>query len=266
MRKLSAILCLVLVAWSMFIHAANAKRFGGGRSFGYQRSVNHYSRPQPAQMPLQKSSTASGASKWLGPLAGLAAGGLLASLFMGHGIGSGILSWLLVLGGGLVLWSFIRNKFRPAAQFTPVAENTFRNHAASFTPIQNDVIPSAPVGFDATAMLRDAKVQFIRLQTAYDNKNLNDLREFTTPEVFAEVQLQLQERGDERNQTEVVKLEAELLDLATELQDTIASVSFSGLIRENPNEAATPFNEIWHFKKSNSAAKWLVAGLQQQTQ
>jgi len=262
MRKILSIICLVFITFGTLMQPVEAKRFGGGRSFGYQRSASSYSKPQSTQMPYQ-APRSSGMGKWLGPLAGLAAGGLLASLFMGKGLGSGILSWVLILGGGLILWSFIRNRLRPQAQFTQTSDNTFNNNISQFTPIQNTSANSLPVGFDETAMLRDAKVQFMRLQAAYDAKNLDDLREFTTPEVYAEIQLQFQERGEAHNQTEVVKLDANLLDATTELQYTIASVSFSGLIRENPDEPAIPFQETWHFKKLNSEMKWLVAGIQQ---
>ncbi len=261
MRKLFSIVCLVFITFGILLQPVDAKRFGGGRSFGYQRSASTYAK-QPSQIPVQHPTTPlSGASKWLGPLAGLAAGGLLASLFMGKGIGSGILSWLLILGGGLIVWTFIRNRLRPAQPMT-VSNNAFTQNVAPFTPVQNTMSHSTPAGFDSDQMLRDAKVQFIRLQTAYDNKNLADIREFTAPEVYAEIQLQLQERGDTHNQTEVVKLDANLLDVTDELQQTIASISFSGLIRENADEP-TSFNEIWHFKKLNTESKWLVAGIQQ---
>ena len=233
MRKLLSILCLVIVTFGMLMQSVEAKRFGAGRSFGYQRSASSFSRPQAAPIPQQRPGLMGGGmSRWLGPLAGFAAGGLLASLFMGKGIGTGILSWLLLIGGGLILWSFIRNRMRPPLQFSQATPNTFTNNVTPFTNVQNEVIHSAPAGFDKTAMLRDAKVQFIRLQAAYDTKNLSDLREFTTPEVYAEIQLQFQERNDAHNVTEVIKLEADLLDVTTELQDTIASVSFSGLRSE----------------------------------
>ena len=94
-------------------------------------------------------------------------------------------------------------------------------------------------------------------------KDLNDLREFTAPEVFAEIQLQLQERGEEINKTEVVSLNAELLDVTSESPFTIASVKFSGMIREMVNAPAELFSEVWHFRKENNKNNWLVAGVQQ---
>lgn len=265
MRKFFSIFLVLFMTLGIMVHDADAKRFGGGRSFGMQRSTSSYSRiNSPTQAPMQNAAR----NKWLGPLAGLAAGGLLAYLFMGHGLGAGIMSWLAIAGIGLLLLSFLRNRMRPMSHPRPFDQ--YRENQA-FNPNANYAVHNAqpeartftqyPAGFDAEAFLRDAKVQFIRLQAAFDTKNLNDLREFTTPEVYAEVQLQIQERGNELNQTDVITLNAELLNAATEFQSMIASVHFSGLIKENAHEAAAPFNETWHFRKDNN--HWMVAGVQQ---
>jgi predicted lipid-binding transport protein (Tim44 family) len=280
LRSFFSLLLVFLATVGLVMHDAEAKRFGGGRSFGVQRSTSSFNRaasvlPGPGFAQNKPGQTV---SKWLGPLAGLAAGGLLASLFMGHGIGSGIISWLLV--GGLILLAInlFRSKMQPATQPSQdygYRDNFARDAAAQFMRNNNQShaapVNSCPTGFDAAAFLRDAKVQFIRLQAAYDQKNLDDLREFTSPEVYAEIQLQFQERGNVDNRTDVVTLDAELLDAATgpqamagtELQGMVASVRFSGLIQENHNEAAAPFNEVWHFKKETSNQRWFVVGIQQ---
>lgn len=264
---------LVLVTFlisGFLLSDAQAKRFGGGKSFGMSRSISSPSRAQSMFAPKQ------GANRWLAPLAGLAMGGLLASLFMGNGLGTGILTWLMVAGVAFMLITFIRNlKQRNAMQrSTP---SFYQNHAANqnFSSTSANVdSPFArselPHGFDEHAFLRDAKAQFIRLQTAFDQANLNDLRDFTLPEVFAEIRLQLQERGNQLNQTDVISLNAQLLDLATESsievdaskQLQIASVQFSGMIRED-NQVAAPFKEIWHFQKNIMGDRWAVAGIQQ---
>ena len=100
MRSLLINLLIGLMAFSFLMMDAEAKRFGGGKSFGASRQASSFTKPtnsgfsNPASNLAAK--PASTASKWLGPLAGLAAGGLLASLFMGHGLGSGMMSWLLI--------------------------------------------------------------------------------------------------------------------------------------------------------------------------
>lgn len=269
---------MMLVTIGLFINDADARRFGGGRSFGLQRSVtNNVSRVQPMQMPRALPNPASSAKKWLGPLAGLAAGGLLATLLMGHGIGSGILSWLAIAGVLMFVFSLFRNRFQSSTQppmpynrFDNTMNNDYRNQfqntnsfAAANTASTTENVINYPVGFDAQTFLREAKVQFIRLQSAFDSKNLNDLREFTSPEVFADIQLQIHERGDKTNFTDVVTLEAELLEALNESQGMVASVRFSGTIREDFNAPAEAFSEVWHFRKDTSKPSWFVAGVQQ---
>lgn len=269
MRKFFSVFLLFCIFFGAVLNTAEAARFGGGRSFGMQRSVSNFSRlQQPGRMLSQKNPL--NTNRWLGPLAGLAAGGLLAYLFMGHGIGSGLLSWLAIFGIGLMLWNFLRSKLQPAIQssrynqfnesnvFDARSHSTGRNDYSAGSKILQD-----PAGFDSETFLRDAKVQFIRLQAAYDAKDLNDLREFTAPEVFAEIQMQIKERGETINQTEVVSLDAELLDVTSESQSTVASVKFSGMIREAANAPAEPFNEAWHFRKNNLRDNWVVIGVQQ---
>lgn len=264
MRHFFTWLLMLVVTGGLLLQNAEAGRFGGGKSFGMQRSAS----VSRLQSPLQTARPMSSPSKWLGPLAGLAVGGLLASLFMGHGLGSGILSWLVILGVGFFLWNLLRSKMQPATQpqsFNAMREDTTPGHNPS-----NNVYPFAshhaaqyPAGFEPTEFLRNAKVQFIRLQAAYDHKDLLDLREFTAPEVFGEIQMQLQERGDIVNRTEVVTLEAELLDVSSEFQTTLASVRFSGTIRENTDEQPSSIREIWHFQKDTFSPKWIVTGVQQ---
>ena len=124
-----------------------------------------------------------------------------------------------------------------------------------------------PAGFDSEAFLRNAKVYFVRLQAAWDVGNMDDIREFTTPEMFAEVKVDLSSRGAETNQTDVVQLNAELLGVEERANEYFASVRFSGLIREAPGAAAEPFVEVWNLSKANRPGEgWLLAGIQQVAQ
>jgi predicted lipid-binding transport protein (Tim44 family) len=271
MRKFIVILLMTIVTIGMLINDADARRFGGGRSFGFQRSSSTFSRPSEPARPMFPGANNSQPNRWLGALTGLAAGGLLAYLFMGKGLGSGLLSWLLLAGIAFVVWNVIRNRLRPAAATQPSRENYIQNTISQFTPAStaspfaDNKATAYPSDFVPDVFLREAKVQFIRLQAAYDTKNLDDLREFTAPEVFGEIQMQLQERGDTANVTEVVKLDAELLDVIIESHATIASVRFTGLIREEANAAPVSINEIWHLQKKYAGnSTWVVAGLQQQ--
>ena len=128
--------------------------------------------------------------------------------------------------------------------------------------------PALPPGFDREAFERLAKMIFIRLQAANDSADLNDLRNFTTPELFASLRLDLQDRADAKQQTDVVKVEARLIDFAEEAERQIVSVRFTGLVREAPAAEATPFDEVWHLVKpkdgSREPGSWAIAGIQQQ--
>lgn len=282
MRNLFIALLFGLLTISLVITEAQAKRFGGGRSFGYSRSI---SKPAPSRATGAAGAAAaqkpgSTASKWLGPLAGLAIGGLLASLLMGHGLGTGILMWLVIAVVAFLIWQLIRSRLQPQPQSRPTGHANFQsqsiNDSFSTNPLSTSPLSSGPEGyqkqnislpdFDETTFLRQAKSLFIRLQAAYDAKNLNDIREFTTPEVFAEIQLQIQERGNEINQTEVMNIDAQLLEATGDPRNAIASVLFSGLIREQQEAEPIQINEIWHFQKNIFNSNWLVAGIQQENE
>ncbi|HVY53018.1 MAG TPA: TIM44-like domain-containing protein [Gammaproteobacteria bacterium] len=260
MQRLFLFSLIFLTFFGLLASTAEAARFGGGRSFGMQRSIGNYSRYQqaaPRAIPAQRAPR----NNWVAPLAGLAIGGLLASLFMGHGLGTGILTWLALIGIISFIWNIAKSK--SAATQNNHHSYSRQGNIIDVQPYTADYSHTQTSGFNPEIFLRDAKVQFIRLQAAYDTKDLNDLCEFTAPEVFAEIQMQLQERGDVFNRTEVVSLEAELLDLATEANNMLASVKFSGMIKEAADAPAAFFAEIWHFRKSNLGNKWIVAGVQQ---
>ncbi|WP_064572604.1 Tim44 domain-containing protein [Cupriavidus gilardii] len=123
-----------------------------------------------------------------------------------------------------------------------------------------------PADFDTEAFLRNAKVYFVRLQAAWDAGNLDDIREFTTPEMFAEIKMDLGDRGTQGNHTDVVTLDATLLGIESTDNQHVASVRFSGMIRENEGEAAQPFAEVWNLAKpASGAGGWVLAGIQQES-
>ena len=94
--------------------------------------------------------------------------------------------------------------------------------------------------------------------------DLNDLRNFTTPELFASLRLDLQDRGDAKQQTDVVKVDAQLIEYAQEGDRQIVSVRFEGLIREVVGAEAAPFNEVWHLvRPADGSHDWAIAGIQQ---
>jgi predicted lipid-binding transport protein (Tim44 family) len=105
---------------------------------------------------------------------------------------------------------------------------------------------------------------FIRMQAANDRADLNDLRTFTTPELFASLRLDLQDRHDGTQVTDVPRVDARLIDFAQEDGQQIVSVRFTGLIREEPGAEAAPFDEVWHLvKPADDSRSWAIAGIQQ---
>jgi predicted lipid-binding transport protein (Tim44 family) len=124
--------------------------------------------------------------------------------------------------------------------------------------------PKLPEGFDLPAFERVAKMIFIRLQAANDKGDLDDLRQFTTPEMFAAIRLDLQERGSDEQTTDVEKVEALVVDYAVEDGKQIVSVRFQGLISEESGVVSVPFDEVWHLvKPEGDSGSWAIAGIQQ---
>ena len=124
-----------------------------------------------------------------------------------------------------------------------------------------------PAGFDAEGFLKACKANFLTLQDAWDRSDINNLRAMMTDEMLAQIKVQLADReshtGDGTNKTDVVMLNAQLLGIE-ELNDVyMASVEFSGMIREDASAGASPFREVWNMTKPrNGGSGWLVAGVQ----
>ena len=239
---------------------------------------------------------------WMGPLAGLAAGLGIAALMSHFGMGGEMGNILLIALLAFVAFIGIRfamNRFGRSAATQPMAASSGMQFAGAGGPAQGGAgnasgagsgwgqpaataaavapaLPSVaalpltvapahlPAGFDAPGFERIAKMIFIRMQAANDSADLNDLRTFTTPEMFASVKLDLQDRGSAPQTTDVVKVDAEVLDVTTESDRQIVSVRFHGLIREEANGVAAPFDEAWHLvKPADGSREWAIAGIQQ---
>ncbi|CAN5853256.1 hypothetical protein BH11PSE8_BH11PSE8_39670 [soil metagenome] len=239
---------------------------------------------------------------WMGPIAGLAAGlgiaALMSHLGMGEAFGNFIMMALLAMVAifaiRFVMARFGRgkasNNAAPAGmQFAGAGNTPFPDHrlpasngatsgassgsgwgapaAATVAPVAAYVAPAGnnlPAGFDSAGFERIAKMIFIRLQAANDTGDLNDLRTFTTPEMFASVRLELQDRPAGAQQTDVVKIDAEVLDFVAEAERQVVSVRFHGLIREEKDGVAAPFDEVWHLvKPADGSREWAIAGIQQ---
>lgn len=290
MKKILTLLTLAIFTFGLAAFDAEARRFGGGKSIGKQRqAISPQAAPKPAQAAPAAAAGAAGGSKWMGPLAGLAAGGLLAALFMGGAFEGIKMMDVLVLAALMAAIFFIvrmlrrprqEHATRPmqySAMGTAGGNDPHMTEAPSAeTPISGAAVPgevtcvsssarNIPADFKVEPFLRNAKTSFIRLQAANDARDLSDIREYTTPEMFAEISMQISERGSEPQRTEVMSINAELLEVATENDQAIASVRFNGQMREIPDSTPETFDEVWHVQKNlkDPESVWLLAGIQQ---
>ena len=275
MKQFLMLLTIALTSLSLFAATAEAGRLGGGGSFGRQRSIApQQTQKAPAAAPTPGATPAQPAgNRWLGPLAGLAIGAGLGALFAGGGLGGGmggILMAMLAAGAVMFLISMFRKKQSPAMQYA-AAGAPYDNPQTMQQPVPQPLSASSlnaanniPADFPVDSFLRSAKTSFIRLQAANDRKDVDDIREYTTPEMFAEISMQLQERGNTPQKTDVIAINGSLLEVANEGDYAIASVRFTGQLREN-NGTPENVDEVWHVQKNlrDDKAVWLLSGIQQ---
>ena len=282
MKRFLMLLTVALTCLSLLAATAEAKRLGGGSSIGKQRTMTPQPAPKPpaaapapTATPVPTSAPAPAGNRWLGPLAGLAIGAGLGALFAGGGLGGGMGGILMALVAAAVvmfLISLLRNKRPQPMQYSGAAAQYGNPEPVQQSLNAVPITPSSasagniPADFPVGSFLRSAKISFIRLQAANDRKDLNDIREYTTPEMFAEISMQLQERDNTPQTTDVLSVNGELLQVVTEGDLAIASVRFTGQLSEN-NGTPDSVNEIWHVQKNlrDDKSVWLLAGIQQST-
>lgn len=287
MKRIALLSLLVVIGFSFAAPHAEAKRFGGGGNFGKQRDISpqQMQKAPAAATPAAATPAAQPAgNKWLGPLAGLALGAGLFALFSSMGLDGalgGILMAMLAVGAVMfVLSRFRKSQPQPAMQYAGNAasygdtsgnrfQQPFAGGARTEALPQNISVGNIPVDnipgdFPVEAFIRSAKTSFIRLQAANDRKDLDDIREYTTSEMFAEIAMQINERDSSPQITNVISINASLLEVQNEGDFAIASVRMSGELSENKG-AAESFDEVWHVQKSlrDDKALWLLAGIQQ---
>ena len=288
MKQLVIAAFAAVLGLGMMVSDAEAKRFGSGKPAGMQRQATP-APTAPAQAGKPAAPAAAGApaaaakpagmSRFLGPLAGLAAGLGIAALLSHFGMGEGMANMLLILAlVGIAFFAvrWLMRKRTPEAGMQYAGAGPGNAAPANLTPAQFEAsgisagataagatARNIPADFDVDGFLRQAKLNFVRLQAANDRGDMDDVREFTAPELFAEIKMQYQERGSKAQETDVMQLNAELLEVVTEGNRHIASVHFSGQLRED-NAAPEAFAETWHLVKPVDGSRgWNVAGIQQ---
>ena len=287
MKKLLSMLAVVFTLGlsTVAMDAEAAKRMGSGKSLGTQRQATPDKAPTTttAATPAAAAAPAAAAPSrsWMGPVAGLAAGLGLAALASHLGFGEELASMLMIgllaVAVMVAIGFFMRKRaaaqqqgatraggmqYSPAgagAAGQPVPAYEVAMPGGSGTAIASAIGADAsrsrqiPADFDVAGFERHAKVNFIRLQAAHDAGNVDDIREFTTPEMFAELKMEMAERGQSSQKNEVVSINAEVIEVDDDTQRYLVS--------GEPDEA---FDEIWHLMKPRQGSQgWALAGIQQ---
>ncbi|HEX5805548.1 MAG TPA: Tim44-like domain-containing protein [Macromonas sp.] len=301
MKQLSLLAVVLTLGLSLStVDAEAAKRFGGGKTSGMQRQTTQVDKSTSTASPAGTNATAAPAAaktaaaapaaaapkrSWMGPIAGLAAGLGLAALASHLGFGEELASFmmmaLLAMAALMAITWFMRKRAQPKAasgqmRYAGMAPQAFEPAAPSYQAPAGGgsggsmiganlgAQPSMPADFDSAGFERTAKANFLRMQAANDAADLNDIRQFTSPEMFAEIQLQFGERGAARQQTRILNLDARVLEVAQENGQHVASVRFTGQAQEDAGQPAEAFDEIWHLTKPvQGSSGWVIAGIQQ---
>ncbi len=289
LRKLS-ILTITLFSLAFLLDGlAEARRLGGGRSFGsrpsYQRSYDKPVAPQ-RQQPSQAQPQQGLAGRpgglfggFGGMLGGLLMGGLLGSLLfggMGGLTGPGLLDILVIAGGLYLLLRYLRARKTAAqsagASYYEAGIPSTRDRAAggmawggAAPQVDEAVVPRIPPGFQVDEFMKGAKAAYNRLQDSWNRRDLEDIRQFTSPEMWEEIRRQAAEEPDS-GKTEILLVNAKLLEVRSEGEDTVATVYFDVLMRENPDEERPrQVREVWHFSRNAKVpgSFWRLEGIQQ---
>lgn len=282
--------------------AEAAKRLGGGKSLGTQRQAAPDKSPAVAS-PAATSTAATGAGasaatsrSWMGPVAGLAAGLGLAALASHLGFGDelatmvmfGVLAAVVMAVIGFVMRKRALHSNAGSApagmQYAHASTGTQgRGHSsAQQVPAYQVAMPATsggasagaigsalgmrrmPAGIDAQAFEHNAKVNFVRLQAAHDAGDLEVLRSFTTPELFAVLKCEFADYTCAAHPSEMLNLQAEVTDVEEASDHYVVTVRFTGQIRADNDDFPEVFDERWHLVKDrNGSSGWLLAGIQQ---
>ena len=282
-RKLSIMIISIFFLAFLLDGFAEARRMGGGRSFGSRPSYQKNAAPQKQTNQAQPQQGVAGRPGGLfgGMLGGMLMGGLIGSLLFGGGMGGlggpGLLDILLIGGGLFLLFRYLKSRRAAAQNAGGMAYQAggYQTHdrdmggtswggLASGREDAGVAAPAIPAGFDADEFLKGAKAAYNRLQDSWNKRDLEDIRQFTSPEVWEEIKRQAMEEPD-GGKTEIVLINAKLLEVNSEGDDTVASVYFDVLMRESAEEQRPKqVREVWHFsKKEGSDSFWRLEGIQQ---
>ena len=276
MQRIWTVALVLLVGLSLSFEA-DARRFGGGRSFGsapiHQPRQSAPSAPAAAPAGAGRPAAAGGASRWLGPLAGIAAGGLLASMFLGGGFHGIQLFDILIIGvlGFIAFRIFAARRAPPAIAGAAErgAPGTIADTpAGQFTSGDVSLMPrppiSAPAWFDEDRFVATARGHFLALQQHWDANEMDKISEFVTPTMLQFLAQERGEAGEGLQSTYINNLSVQLDGLDDRPDKTIATLTFNGVSKTSRFDTGETFSESWNMERAPGANQpWLVAGIRQ---
>ena len=281
MKRFLSIAMALCIGLTMSLDA-NAKRFGGGKSFG--SAPSHQTRqaapasPAAAPAAAGAAAKAGGASRWLGPLAGIAAGGLLASMFMGGGFqGMQIFDILIMAVIAFVIFRFIAARRRKQqADMAPAGHAPMQREVFDAKPAPTSIfgggasaaparpVINAPAWFNEQSFLEAARNHFQSLQQHWDANEMDKIAEFTTPQLQAFLQQERADLGDAFQSTYIDNLDVQLDGLDDQADKTIATLTFSGIEKTSRFDQGEAFSESWRMERAQGDNQpWLIAGMRQ---
>ncbi|MGZ0784771.1 Tim44 domain-containing protein [Pseudomonas saponiphila] len=289
MKRFLSIAMALCIGLTMSLDA-NAKRFGGGKSAG--AAPTHQARQAAPATPGAPAAAATagaagaagaaakagGASRWLGPLAGIAAGGLLASMFMGGGFqGMQIFDILIMAVIAFVIFRFIAARRRKQQeQFAPAGHAPMQREAfepqqpaggsifgGSAAPAARPVI-NAPAWFNEERFIEAARNHFQSLQQHWDANEMDKIAEFVTPQMLQFLKQERADLGDGFQSTYIDNLQVQLEGVDDRADKTIATLTFSGVSKTSRFDQGEVFSESWNMERAQGDNQpWLVAGIRQ---
>ncbi|MBS7556877.1 Tim44 domain-containing protein [Pseudomonas sp. RC4D1] len=289
MKRFLSIAMALCIGLTMSLDA-NAKRFGGGKSAG--AAPTHQTRQAAPTTPGAPAAAATagaagaagaaakagGASRWLGPLAGIAAGGLLASMFMGDGFqGMQIFDILIMVVIAFVIFRFIAARRRKQQeQFAPAGHAPMQREAfepqqpaggsifgGSAAPAARPVI-NAPAWFNEERFIEAARNHFQSLQQHWDANEMDKIAEFVTPQMLQFLKQERADLGDSFQSTYIDNLQVQLEGVDDRADKTIATLTFSGVSKTSRFDQGEVFSESWNMERAQGDNQpWLVAGIRQ---
>ena len=276
MKKLLILSVLAIFAVSAVgVDDADARRFGGGSSFGKSRMFKQPTQRTAPQQKATPANTQRGAAGtgMMGMIGGLALGGLLGAMFFGGAFEGLNLFDILIFGAlGFILFRMLTNRSRSAqsmayanARAQPQQDFAGFGSSDSAASVQGQAVTP---DIDHDFFIGAAKDIFVRMQAAWDKKDMEEIRGFCTPEVSARIEAEMNGLGENNTQTEVATLNAEIMDSWVESNLEWVAVHFTAMIREEEDGVETATHEVqehWIFQHDPKGddPTWYLAGIQQ---